>query len=159
MSINDRSSEECTDLDDRDVRALVEKITVLPDIGEARGAEDLFVVVSESGKQYTVDARHDSCSCPDAEYRDKTCKHQRRVAFATGARPIPTWVNVDVVDPRLGEFVDGGPVAADGGVVDLTPDQETIVDDQEDADSAREECWCADHDLPCFEHFDKEIHA
>jgi len=146
MSINDRSSEECTDLDDRDVRALVQKITVLPDIGEARGAEDLFVVVSESGKQYTVDARHDSCSCPDAEYRDKTCKHQRRVAFATGARPIPTWVNVDVVDPRLGEFV-AGPVAADGGVVDLTPDQETIAD--EDDGGECEDCAELPEDWPC----------
>ena len=149
MTNFNRSSEECTDLDERDVRALVQKMTVLADIGEARGAEDVFVVVSESGKQYTVDARHDSCSCPDAEYRDRTCKHQRRVAFATGGRPIPAWVNVDVVDSQLGEHV-AGPVATDGGVGDVHgPDQETTVDEAEDDEEECESCAELPAGWPC----------
>lgn len=95
-------------LDERDVAALTEKMTVLEDIGPARGAEDLYVVVSESGASYLVDAREARCECADNFYRDVTCKHIRRVAYALGERSIPEWVQRDRVDEQLGEHVTGG---------------------------------------------------
>ena len=50
-------------------------------------------------------------------HRGIRCKHQRRVAFATGDRPVPT--NLDGVDEQLGERVDESPrvAATDGGEV------------------------------------------
>lgn len=102
-------------LDDRDARALTEYMTVLSDVGEARNAPGMVSVTTESGSEYLVDVRHESCSCPDAEHRDVKCKHIRRAEFATGQRPIPTWADTDAIDPRLGEHVEGGPVMTDGG--------------------------------------------
>lgn len=67
----------------RTLRALTEPMSVLPDIGRAKGAEDLYLVVSSSGKEYLVDAHDWSCECPDATHRDVRCKHQRRVALQT----------------------------------------------------------------------------
>ncbi|MFC3957572.1 SWIM zinc finger family protein [Halovivax cerinus] len=115
MQANDHATEECTDLEERDVRALEQYLTVLP------RAPDVYDVISESGSNYVVDAREGACTCPDFEYRDVRCKHLRRVAFATGRRPIPTGVDHD---PQLGMHVDDTPakvVATDGGedVVDL----------------------------------------
>jgi hypothetical protein len=111
-------------LDERDVRALTEKMTVLD-----TDAPDIYEVSSGSGQHYRVDARHDSCECPDAEHRDVHCKHQRRVAFATGQRTIPAWVSMDAVDPLLGEQVSGPRIATtDGGLFregEPTPDVET----------------------------------
>ncbi|WP_157573418.1 SWIM zinc finger family protein [Haloplanus natans] len=103
MSIDDAAevSPSVTTLDDRDARALSECMTVLPE-----GA-DIYTVVGENGGTYTVDADAGRCTCPDAEYRDANCKHRRRVAFATGERPIPAWVDTDAVDPQLGAHVDG----------------------------------------------------
>jgi hypothetical protein len=97
------------DLADRTQRALTEYLTVLDDVDAAAGADDLYAVVSESGSQYLVDARTDSCECPDAEHRDPEggCKHARRVAFATGERPIPAAADGLNVDPQLGAHVDG----------------------------------------------------
>ena len=96
-------------LDERDVRALTEYLTVLADVGRVRGADDLFLVVSESGSEYLVDARGGRCDCPDAEHRGARCKHLRRVALATGARPVPVGADSLGVDPQLGMHVDGGP--------------------------------------------------
>jgi len=94
-------------LDERDVRALTEYLTVLNDIGRGRGADNLFLVVSESGSEYLVDRRTGRCGCPDAEHRDPDggCKHVRRVAFVTGARPVPD--GLQGVDPQLGAHVGG----------------------------------------------------
>jgi len=105
MSNFDPAAQEraATTLDDRDVSALTEIMTVLEDVGCVRDADGLYLVVTESGGSYTVDGREGRCTCPDAEYRDATCKHQRRVAFATGARSVPAWVDRDAVDDRLGE--------------------------------------------------------
>jgi len=99
------------DLADRTQRALTEYLTVLDDVDAAAGADGLYAVVSESGSQYLVDARTDSCECPDAEHRDPEggCKHRRRVAFATGERPIPAAADGLDVDSQLGAHVDGGP--------------------------------------------------
>lgn len=105
------------DLDDRDVRALTERMTVVPDVGQARGAEDLFVVVSHTGEQYLIDTRLDSCECPDYEYRspDEGCKHLRRARYVRGERRVPTWVDPTEIDECIGAAVDGTHVAADGG--------------------------------------------
>jgi hypothetical protein len=105
-----------TELDDRTERALTEYLSVLPDTGRAAGADDLFLVVSQSGSEYLVDTRLGACECPDHEHRDARCKHLRRVAFATGAEAVPA--GVEGVDPQLGEHVDGAEpatVATDGG--------------------------------------------
>jgi len=97
------------DLADRTQRALTEYLTVLDDVDAAAGADGLYAVVSESGSQYLVDTRTDSCECPDAEHRDPEggCKHVRRVAFATGERPIPAAADGLDVDSQLGAHVDG----------------------------------------------------
>jgi len=94
-------------LSERDVAALTEYMTVLGDVGRARDADGLFLVVAESGHEYLVDAASGACECDDAFYRDPDggCKHVRRVAFATGRRAIPRWVDRDGVDPQLGIHV------------------------------------------------------
>lgn len=104
-----------SELDPRDRRALTEYLTVLPDEGDACGADGMYVVVSESGSTYTVDVREGACTCPDFQYRDVECKHLRRVAFATGEKAVPS--DVADVDPQLGVHVDSEPVvvASDGG--------------------------------------------
>lgn len=96
-------------LDELDARALTQYLTVLDDVDRVRGAPDLFLVVSESGSEYLVDARGGACECADHEYRGRRCKHLRRVAFATGRESIPAWVDRDDVDDQLGQHVDGGP--------------------------------------------------
>lgn len=101
-----------TDLDERAVRALTSAMTALEDVGRARGAEDLFLVVSDSGREYLVDAREQRCECDDHFYRGVECAHLHRVAFATGERVVPAWVDRDAVDDHLGRHVTGGPVFA-----------------------------------------------
>jgi hypothetical protein len=94
-------------LDDRDVRALTEYMSTLPNVGIAAGAEGIFTVISESGRSYTVDVETGACDCDDAFYRQPTggCKHVRRVQFATGRRSIPEWVNEEAIDEQLGLHV------------------------------------------------------
>jgi len=90
-------------IDERDARALTECMTVLPKGG------DIYTVIGQHGNgEHRVDAREDHCTCPDYQHRDPAggCKHRRRIAFATGERPIPAWVDDDAVDPLLGEHVD-----------------------------------------------------
>jgi hypothetical protein len=152
LSPHDERSVE--DLDKRDVRALTEPMTVLPDEGRADGADGLFLVVSHTGNQYLVDTVTGACECPDAEYRDPDggCKHRRRAEYATGQTAIPSWVDRDAVDDLLGAATDDGPryAAADGGVIE--------ADDgghPDDTDPYRpEDCncgqWNADSGLPCW---------
>ena len=94
-------------LSDRDVRALTECMTALDDLGAVAGADGLYVVVSESGRSYTVDISNGACTCDDAFYRQPEggCKHVRRVAFATERREIPAWVDRSAVDDQLGRHV------------------------------------------------------
>ena len=129
---------DCNDLEQRDVRALTEYMTVLPLGG------DVHSVTTESGSEYRVDARKGRCTCPDYQYRDVRCKHLRRIAFATGQRPIPAWVDSDEVDAQIGEHVDGMPKVAvtDGGVT-----LASFADEDTDEDG----CWCDDHSMPCFD--------
>ena len=98
------------DLGDRERRALEQYLTVLEDDPRVRDADDMYLVVSESGSEYLVDVRERTCECDDATYRGVTCKHQHRVRFATGKRPIPIGIDRDDVDEQLGEHVTGNPV-------------------------------------------------
>jgi hypothetical protein len=93
------SQQALQDLPDMDVRALTECMTVLPH------APEMYEVVSGSGASYIVDARGGSCTCPDARYRDRTCKHQRRVAYERGKESLPAWVNRAALDEFFQAFV------------------------------------------------------
>lgn len=147
MSNDTTDANERTDLTARDVRALTEYMSVLPDGG------DVFTVVSE-GPTYAVAAREGRCTCPDHQYREERCKHLRRVAFATGDRPVPAHVDVAAVDPDLGEHVAAGPrvAATDGGEILEAGDDEEVLDDGTDERPADCECgeWNADGALPCW---------
>jgi len=125
----------CTDLEERDVRALTEYMTVLPLGG------DVYSVTTQSGSEYRVDAREGRCTCPDYQYRNVRCKHLRRTAFATGERPIPAWVDADEVDTKLGEHVERTPkvTVTDGGI--------TLAEfGADDCDDDRpEDCDCSPH--------------
>ena len=111
MSTFDTSRQESdgTELDDRTERALTEYMSVLAEGG------DVFTVVGENGGTYRVDSRRGRCTCPDHKHRSVTCKHQHRVAFATGERVVPAGVDVK---GHLGEHVEGEVryAATDGGV-------------------------------------------
>jgi hypothetical protein len=108
MSTYDSHDHESTDLDDRTRRALTERMSILPERG------DLYTVVGENHPDreestYTVDLRRGRCSCRDARHRDVTCKHQRRVLFATGAAPVPAEIGpADVPGELGGEHLEGG---------------------------------------------------
>jgi len=113
-------------------------MTVLPVGG------NVYSVTTQSGSEYRVDALEARCTCPDHQYRKARCKHIRRVAFATGERPIPECVDANDVDGQLGQHVEETPrfAATDGGVT-----LASFAD--EDTDEA--ECWCDGHDFPCFD--------
>jgi len=98
-------------LDERDARALTRKMTVLEDVGRAKGAPGLYVVVSDSGRAYLVNAKSEACECDDAFYNlpDGGCMHYRRVKYAIGDYRIPTGVDRNRVDPQLGEHTHGEP--------------------------------------------------
>lgn len=100
-------------IDERDARALTQVMSVLDDVGRVRDAPGLYLVISESGREYLVDADLGACECADSYYRGIRCKHQRRVAFATGAEEIPAWVDRDAVDDHLGYHLDADPVWGD----------------------------------------------
>jgi hypothetical protein len=148
MSTNATHGNESTDteLDERDRRALEQYLTVLPE------APGLFRVVSESGSAYTVDTREGRCTCPDHKHRGVRCKHLRRVAFATGERPIPATVDREAIDEHLGRHVDGGPrvVATDGGSNVIDAGDEGVI--LEDGDTRPEDCgcWNTEQGLPCW---------
>lgn len=99
------------DLDDRDVRALTEELTVRDSVGHVKDADDMYLVVGESGNEYTVDLRSRVCDGPDFNYRDEVdrCKHIRACEFATGKRPIPAWVDRGAINNSLGAHIDAAP--------------------------------------------------
>jgi hypothetical protein len=150
MSANDTNGQDS--IATRTERALEQYLTVLPDIGRARGAADLYLVVSQSGSEYLVDLRDGVCECPDHEHRGVRCKHLRRAAFATGEEPIPGDV-LAAVDPddQLGTHVAGGPqiAASDGGIVNAGDDAE-IIEERDDARPDGCDCLPTFEDLPCF---------
>lgn len=126
---------------DRTRRALEQYLTVTPDVGQARGAEGITLVTSESGKEYVVDALEGRCECRDAEYRDPDggCKHVRRARFALGLDAIPADAAAACdVDPDLGQHCDGEPqfAAADGGII-VADDDGEILDEDDEPDQQR----------------------
>lgn len=128
------------ELDDRDVRALTEYMTVLG------GDGDVYTVVGENGGgEYQVDSRKGRCTCPDHQHRSARCKHIRRVAFATGDESIPAWIDHDSLDSQLGEHVDGEVhfAASDGGIA-AADDGEILDDTEEEVDSTErpDDCQC-----------------
>ena len=115
------------DLCERDIRALIGPMTVIDDCGDVRGADGLYEVTTASGSEYIVNMHTESCTCGDHEYRHNKCKHIRRVAYETGVRAIPGWVNLDVIDDALGEFVESGEprvAMTDGGGVSIAEARE-----------------------------------
>lgn len=104
------SGESSSSIEPRTRRALCEYLTVLDDVGEARDARDLYVVVSQSGNEYVVDARGGVCTCKDFQHRGGQCKHIRRVELIRGDRPIPAGINPEEIDDQFGLHVDASPV-------------------------------------------------
>jgi hypothetical protein len=83
-------------------------MTVLPETGRAEDADNLYLVVTEGGSEYLVDAHTGVCECPDYQHREPEggCKHLHRVAYATGETPVPAWTDVDAIDSHLGLCTD-----------------------------------------------------
>ena len=111
------------DLPKRTRKALEEYMTVTPEIGRAKGAEDLVLVTTQSGSTYLVDIAEGSCECPDSQHRhpEGGCKHFRRARFATGYQPIPAAAAEQCkVDTDLGACTNANLrfAAADGGVIE-----------------------------------------
>jgi predicted nucleic acid-binding Zn finger protein len=172
MQRSNPTGENPTDLPKRAVRALTEKMTVLPETGRVKGADDLYLVVSESGSEYIVDTREGRCDCPDAHYNleaDERCKHERRVRYATGETAIPMWADTDAIDSHLGlqtarspvrAATDGGIVGEEGGESFESPEERR--DDSRAVIEAERECpngekWCPGpgaNSLPCFACFE-----
>lgn len=143
MSDYEPTEVESTDLEQRDIRALTECMTALPEGGS------VYTVIGESGGgEYRVDAQTGRCTCPDAQYNltdSEQCKHVVRVEYATGQRTIPTWADRDAIDGQLGEHVEAGPVfgpkpdrsqavATDGGSEIIEAGDEGVIlpDDSDD---------------------------
>ncbi|MXR50655.1 hypothetical protein GRX03_03400 [Halovenus sp. WSH3] len=145
------TNDSSTELEKRDVRALTECMTVLSLDG------GIYSVTTESGSEYRVDAEKGRCTCPDSQHNlddDEVCKHVRRVAFATGERAIPNWVNDDAVDPLLGEHVEGPRrIASDGGSSVVNP-KGSDGEDGEDSNQRPDDCSCLESmgpdDPPCW---------
>lgn len=122
-------------LDERDRRALEQYLSVLEDLDPVGDEDGLFLVVSQSGKEYIVDVERGSCECPDHEHRGVHCKHLRRAEFATGERTIPAAADRESIDEQLGEHVSAAPrfagdcraVAADGGTIVAEATGATVV--------------------------------
>lgn len=136
------------ELDDRDVKALTQYLTVVP-IDDADG---LYEVTSQSGKEYIVDLQLGACECPDFGHRQPSdgCKHVRRVAFETGARELPAWVDREALPSDFRAHVDHDDQDPDA------PGACALATDGGQEETPREECWCAEYDCPCFEHFEVE---
>jgi hypothetical protein len=145
-------TDNCTDLEERDVRALTEKMSVIPE------GRDIYSVSTESGREYTVNTRERRCNCPDGQYHDPEggCKHLRRVKYATGETPLPAWGDIDAVDNLLGEHVKASPrvAVADGGDVIVAGDDAETLDGEDEEDGRPENCdcgeWNADSGLSCW---------
>jgi len=153
MTTKETSGKNVSEVESRTQRALEEYLTVLPEHGRVKGADDLVLVVSASQEEYVVDVRSGACECPDASYNlegDELCKHARRARFALGRDAVPSEALEAVdVEPNFGAFVgtDGVRVAtSDGGVIEAEEDAEVLTDEDDECED------CAElSDLPCFE--------
>ena len=112
-------------LSKREVRALIEPMAVLDDVGVVAGAKDLYEVTSTSS--YIVDMDESDgprCTCKDHQFRGVDCAHIERVRFATGRKAIPGWVNGAQIDDQLGKHVTTGEpriAMPDGGIRSAAP--------------------------------------
>ena len=160
----------CERIASRDVRALTEVMTVCNNIGRARGAADLYIVVTQSGNEYLVDIREGACECSDAQYNlptddgRQTCKHVARITYETGMRPIPHWVERDRLDDQLlaAEHVTGEPrfvhidvetdVEANTAPRAIADGGETLEDGPSSEDIRPANCSCLSsfETLPCW---------
>lgn len=118
MSTNATHANESIDLEPRTRRARERKLSVTPDLGRARDADDLVLVTSgNSGNTYLVDVRARTCECPDSTRRDPAggCYHVHRARMALGEQPIPAAAlrTVDV-DPQLGDHTEATPPCGRG---------------------------------------------
>lgn len=84
--------------DRRDHRAATEAMVVVED------APLLFEVYSGEQSVYTVDAVAPACTCEDYQYRDRKCKHIRRLEMTLGMRAIPEGVDPDPVLLRQRDY-------------------------------------------------------
>jgi hypothetical protein len=115
MSADTKAADGTTDavadvaeLDDRDIRALIETMTVLDERAPAPAdADGLYHVTTASGSSYVVEPALGACDCPDAEQRAPAggCKHVRRVRFEVGTRPLPETLNEAAIDDQFRQFV------------------------------------------------------
>lgn len=150
-------------IDARTVRALEQEMTVCEHIGDARGRDGVFLVVSESGSEYLVDVRGseptERCTCADAQHNlpagdVRACKHFQRVLLTTGARPLPASIDLDDVSDQLltADHVDGSP-RLPAALETIETDDETSECERAIADGGRDrpaDCCCIGDDLPCF---------
>jgi hypothetical protein len=83
----------------RTVAALTQPMTIYEDDPATSYPEE--VAVYHRGTRYLVNPTTGYCDCDDHFYRNTECKHQRRVAFELGERPIPAWANADALDAGL----------------------------------------------------------
>jgi hypothetical protein len=141
-------TDERIDLQKRDVNALTEYMTVLPQRG------DVYSVTTQSGSEYRVDALEGRCTCPDKQYNlddGELCKHERRVRFATGQWAVPAWADTGAIDSQLGEHVTGTPEIAvtDGGVKTIGA-EEPETDSTDKGRPADCDCHATFEELPCW---------
>ena len=141
MNVTSHDDKNVSDVEPRTVRALEEYLTVMPEHGRVKGADDLVLVVSASQEEYVVDVHSGACECADASYNlegGELCKHARRARFALGRDAVPAEALETVdVEPNFGAFVgtDAVRVATpDGGVIEATDDAE-VIDEEEDEDT------------------------
>jgi len=145
-----KAPEAQTEYNQRQLRAVEEYLTVMPDAVEGEGR---VRVVSQSGENYVVDTQTEACECPDFEHRggdeNGRCKHVYRALWATGREALPVaLVEQAEIEPNFGVFVDKSEIryaTADGGIVAAGDDAELIDED--------DECEaCAEMgDMKCFE--------
>lgn len=120
MPTNTTDANESIDLEPGETRALTEYLTVLEDVGCVRGAADLFLVVSQSGTEYLVDARDGVCECPDAVLSGRRQRVRLKLnsglyGFVYGVRGVVyeeleelTVDEPDVEPPLVATAIDGG---------------------------------------------------
>lgn len=98
----------------RDVKALTESMTVRDDAPSVDGASGMFEVTShpedpeKDDSTYVVDVEAPSgarCLCKDFQFRDRECKHVKRVRFELGDRVIPAWVKTEKIDDEFAEHI------------------------------------------------------
>ncbi|MCX2819882.1 hypothetical protein EGH25_11025 [Haladaptatus sp. F3-133] len=160
MTTKETSEKNVSEAEPRTVRALEEYLTVLPEHGRVKGADDLVLVVSASPEEYVVDLRSGACECPDASYNlegDELCKHARCARFALGRDAVPAEaLEAADVKPNFGvrqseideqtelrsvyAFVDTDEIhvaTPDGGVIEATDDVRESEDSRANENAPR----------------------